>query len=73
MLGSPRMPMTARIVLATGFRFLTNRITVGVPWPGMYAPLVSMTWVRSTVGRYCSMSFLPNSRFMKLLAVIWPR
>ena len=58
--------------LATGLRFRPNRITVGVPWPGMYAPLVSMTCVRSTVGKYSSMSFLPNSRFMKLLEVIWP-
>jgi hypothetical protein len=26
---------TVRTTLATGGRFLPNRITVGVPWPGM--------------------------------------
>ena len=41
--GSPRMPMTARTVLDTGARLRPARMTVGVPCPGMYAPLVSMT------------------------------
>jgi glycine/D-amino acid oxidase-like deaminating enzyme len=70
--GSPRMPMTARTVEATGRRLRPNRITVGVPWPGMYAPLVSITAVRSWAGTHSSMSFLPNSRFMNELAVIIP-
>jgi len=58
------------------------RMTVGVPWPGMKAPDVSITSSRSTglsrvlltsfPARNTSITFLPNSRFMKLLLVIWP-
>ena len=33
--GSPRMPITARTLRSTGRRCRPNRITVGVPWPGM--------------------------------------
>ncbi|NIL92801.1 hypothetical protein RhoFasSB10_05165 [Rhodococcus fascians] len=47
-------------------------MTVGVPWPGIYAPEVSMMSLRSTVGRNSSMSLVPNSRFMKELEVICP-
>ena len=41
--GSPLIPNTARTVVSTGLRDRPNRMTVGVPWPGMYAPDVSMT------------------------------
>ena len=63
-----------RGLLSAGVRYCQrpNRITVGVPWPGMYAPDVSITWVRSSRGKNSSISFLPNSRFMNELAVIWP-
>ena len=44
-----------------------NRITVGVPCPGMYAPDVSSTWVRSIFDRKSSISGRPNSRFMNEL------
>ena len=50
-LGSPLMPSTARTVSPTGLRLRPNRMTVGVPWPGMYAPDVSMTCVRSIFGK----------------------
>ena len=46
--------------------------------PGNVGPAGVDTWVRSTPGipsrpaKYSSMSFLPNSRFIKLLAVICP-
>ena len=53
-------------------RWRPNRMTVGVPWPGIYAPEVSMTCVRSMRGKNSSISFLPNSRFMNELAVIMP-
>ena len=45
--GSPRMPSTVRTVAARR-RSLRRptRMTVGVPWPGMYAPEVSMTSVK---------------------------
>src|SRR5262249_30407692 len=47
--GSPWMPMTARTVPARFLlEFRPTRITVGVPWPGMYAPDVSMTSVKFT-------------------------
>ena len=49
-----------------------KRITVGVPWPGINAPLVSMTCVKSIVGINCVINFLPNSRLIKELAVICP-
>ena len=70
--GSPRTPSTARTRSATGGRLRPNRITVGVPWPGMYAPEASTTWVRSRRGRKPSISLRPNSRFMNELAVISP-
>ncbi len=35
-------------------------------------PEVSMMWVRSNLGKKSSISFLPNTRFMKELAVIMP-
>src|SRR5680860_332474 len=38
----------------------------------MYAPEVSMTWVRSTLGRNSWMTLEPNSRFMNEFAVIIP-
>ena len=70
--GSPRTPITVRTASPTGARWRPRRITVGVPCPGMYAPDVSITWVRSTRGRNDSISFFPNSRFMNELAVINP-
>ena len=70
--GSPLMPNTARTVSPTGLRARPNRITVGVPWPGMDAPEVSMTWVRSIWGKNSSISFFPNSRFINELVVIMP-
>ena len=69
---SPRMPMTVRTTSPIGARCRPRRITVGVPWPGMYAPDVSSTWVRSTLGKNDSISFFPNSRFMNEFAVINP-
>jgi hypothetical protein len=50
-LGSPRMPSTARTVWPNGGRSRPNRTTVGVPWAGMYAPEVSMTWSGRRAGR----------------------
>src|SRR5688572_27951919 len=78
--GSPRIPMTVRIVDSTGRWLRPSNITVGVPCPGMWAPDVSMTWVRYQDGMSFSIRFLPDSRFMKEFVVIiptnpagWPR
>ena len=49
--GSPVIPKTARTAPITGCLLRPKRITVGVPCPGMYAPAVSTTCVRSTCGR----------------------
>ncbi len=71
-LGSPRIPITARTVSPSGFRPRIRRITVGVPCPGMYAPDVSRTCVRSHFGRNSSTSFDPNSRFMNEFETMAP-
>jgi hypothetical protein len=49
-LGSPLMPNTARTVSPIGLRLRPNKTTVDVVWPGIYAPEVSMTCVRSILG-----------------------
>lgn len=71
-IGSPRIPITALTVSPTGRRPRASRITVGVPCPGMYAPDVLRTCVRSQRGRNSSTSLLPNSRFMKAFETIAP-
>lgn len=70
--GSPRIPITARTVSPSGFRPRIRSITVGVPCPGMKAPDVSRTCVRSHFGRNSSTSFVPNSLFMKAFETIAP-
>ena len=62
--------ITTRTVSVVGGRLRAKRITVGVPWPGMYAPDVSTTLVMSKRGSTFSTSARPCSRFMKALLVI---
>ena len=71
-LGSPRMPSTTLSIELVGFLLRPKSRIVGVPCPGMNAPLASMTVCTSTDGRKFSTRGAPNSRFIKLLPVIFP-
>ena len=59
-----------RTVRKIGAWLRPTMITVGVPWPGMYALDVSATSRRSCLTRNSVTSFVPNSRFMNELLVI---
>src|ERR1019366_4655216 len=49
-----------------------NRIAVGVPWPGRFRPLRSITWVRSLQHKTSSISLLPNDLVIKAFDTIIP-
>ena len=71
-LGSPLMPITVRTAVAHWRAVAAEQDHRRRAVPRDVGAEVSMTCVRSSRGSTCSMSLLPNSRFMKLLAVISP-
>ena len=71
--GSPRMPITARIVSADGLAVAAEQDHRRRAVAGDVGPAgVDHVGQVDLCGKNSSISFLPNSRFMNELAVIWP-